>query len=48
MGVLTVAEEDENGRRYEFVEEGLPTYLWVSSAEQNLRQGVAKARAARR
>jgi Cdc6-like AAA superfamily ATPase len=47
-GVLTLAEEDENGRRYEFVEEGLPTYLWVSSAEQNLRQGVSKARAARR
>jgi hypothetical protein len=47
-GILMLAEEDENGRRYEFVEEGLPTYLWVTAAEQNLRQGVSKARAARR
>ena len=47
-GLLITSDEDEGGPHYEFAEEGLPTYLWVSSAEQNLRQGVSKARAARR
>jgi Cdc6-like AAA superfamily ATPase len=47
-GVLMVNEEDEHERHFEFIEEGLPTYLWVNSADQNLRQGVSKARAARR
>ena len=35
--VLVPSEEDETGEKYEFVEEGLPTYLWITAAQENLR-----------
>jgi hypothetical protein len=47
-GILVIAEEDESGKRYEFLEEGLPTYLWITSARANLFPEQPKTRAAQR
>lgn len=47
-GLLVLSDDDEAGPRYEFPEEGLPTYLWISSAQQNLRAKDAPAKATRR
>lgn len=46
--LLRAYEDDTAGARYEFVEEGLPMYLWIASAMQNLRPREARVRATRR
>lgn len=46
--IIRIAEEDDSGKRYEFIEDALPTYLWISSARSNLRPEPAKSRAASR
>jgi hypothetical protein len=35
-GLISQVDEDETEKRYIFIEEGLPTYLWISWAQQNL------------
>jgi Cdc6-like AAA superfamily ATPase len=46
-GLIRAADEDGSGKSYEFIEEGLPTYLWITWAQQNLQPGEApKVRAA--
>jgi Cdc6-like AAA superfamily ATPase len=35
-GLISQVDEDESEKRYAFIEEGLPTYLWISWAQQNL------------
>ena len=46
--ILVLADEVEPLPRYEFIEEGLATYLWVTSTQANLRPDHAKARVTRR
>lgn len=43
-GLLVLADEDEGGKHYEFLEEGLPTYLWITATRANLRPEQARAR----
>jgi Cdc6-like AAA superfamily ATPase len=46
-GLIVAVEEDEAGKRYAFIEEGLPTYLWITWAQQNLQpETPTKIRAA--
>jgi hypothetical protein len=35
--LVAVVEEDDTGKRYEFLEEGLPMYLWITSTLQSVR-----------
>ncbi len=45
-GLISQVDEDEIERRYAFIEEGLPTYLWISWAQQNLHpETTPKSRA---
>ena len=43
--LLSVGEDDDVGRRFSFIEESMPAYLWISSARQNLQGEPSKARA---
>ncbi len=46
-GLIVQVDDEEKEKRYTFLEEGLPTYLWISWAQQNLHPEVTpKARAA--
>ena len=36
-GLISQVDEDEAEKRYTFIEEGLPTYLWITWAQQNLQ-----------
>lgn len=45
-GILTATDEDDAGKLYDFVEETLPTYLWLSSTRANFRPEEPKAKAA--
>jgi hypothetical protein len=43
--LLTQVDEDGAEKRYTFIEEGLPTYLWISWAQQNLHPEAPKTAA---
>ncbi|MDB5423437.1 MAG: hypothetical protein JWQ29_853 [Phenylobacterium sp.] len=45
-GLLKLVDEDDVGKRYAFTEEGLPTFLWITWAQQNLQPETRKVRAA--
>jgi Cdc6-like AAA superfamily ATPase len=46
-GLISQVDEDDSEKRYAFIEEGLPTYLWISWAQQNLHpETTPKARTA--
>jgi hypothetical protein len=36
-GLIHLVDEDDDGKRYIFIEEGLPTFLWITWAQQNLK-----------
>ena len=46
--LLVILDEDEAGHRYAFVEESLPTYLWISWAQQKVEAEPSMARASAR
>jgi len=46
-GLISQVDDDESEKRYAFIEEGLPTFLWISWAQQNLHpEPTPKARTA--
>ena len=46
--LITQVDEDEAEKRYTFIEEGLPTYLWITWAQQNLQPETAPTKASTR
>ena len=46
--LLLQQDDSEAGLRYEFSEEGLPTFLWISWAKENVRSEPGAARVASR
>lgn len=42
-GLIQQVDEDEVEKRFTFIEEGLPTYLWITWAQQNLHPEAPKA-----
>jgi Cdc6-like AAA superfamily ATPase len=46
--LLVQQDESDAGERYEFAEDGLPTFLWISWAKENMRSEVSAARVASR
>jgi Cdc6-like AAA superfamily ATPase len=46
--LISQVDDDEAEKRYTFIEEGLPTYLWITWAQQNLHPETAPAKASTR
>ena len=45
-GFLLEAADDEFGRHYSFLEESIPTYLWLAVAQDQIQTQAAPAPAA--
>lgn len=45
-GLLRVVDQDDTVKRYTFAEEGLPTFFWITWAQQNLQPAETRKAAA--
>jgi len=45
-GLLRIVDQDDTVKRYTFAEEGLPTFFWITWAQQNLQPAETRKAAA--